>query len=446
MTGVERVAIDVEAVSDQPAPPDAFLSVRDLQVQFPTEDGIVQAVNGINLRPRRGQTLGIVGESGSGKSVTSQAILGLLKGTSRPRSPARYRSTARIWSGASEADMREAARRRSSSMIFQDPLSSMHPFYKIGDQISEAYLVHNHVRQESRAQGDGGHAGPGRHPESGQPIQRLPAPVLRRHAAAGHDRHGAHLQPEAADRRRADDRARCHRPGADPRPDQRTCRREFNSAVILITHDLGVVAETCDKVLVMYGGQCVEMGTSTTSSTIRRCPTPGACSARCRGWTASRQARLQPIAGQPPSLIQVPKGCVFNPRCRFTDRVPGNACRRCTQIWSTTAGRVTPCAVTSDSVERQRIWSPEIARSYEPPRARGWTTADDPPKPAPIARPAERRPVADDPHALLAVDRVRRSTSRSSRASCSSGRSARCKAVDGVSFSASSRRDARPGR
>jgi peptide/nickel transport system ATP-binding protein len=122
VTGAERVAIDVEAVAAEP-PPDAFLSVRDLQVQFPTEDGIVQAVNGINLDLARGQTLGIVGESGSGKSVTSQAILGLLKGTSA-QVTGEISLDGQDLVRASEADMRKL-RGDVMSMIFQDPLSSI---------------------------------------------------------------------------------------------------------------------------------------------------------------------------------------------------------------------------------------------------------------------------------------------------------------------------------
>ena len=122
---------------------DAFLSVRDLRVHFPTADGLVKSVDGLSFDVRRGEILGIVGESGSGKSVTSQAILGLHKGS-------RARITGEIWLdgtelvGASEEDMR-SLRGDKMAMIFQDPLSSMHPFYRVGDQITEAYRVHNHV-------------------------------------------------------------------------------------------------------------------------------------------------------------------------------------------------------------------------------------------------------------------------------------------------------------
>ncbi len=166
MTGAERVAIDVEAVTDQPAPPDAFLSVRDLRVQFPTEDGIVKAVDGINLDLARGQTLGIVGESGSGKSVTSQAILGLHKGTAA-------QVTGEIWLDgqdlvrASEADMRKL-RGDEMSMIFQDPLSSMHPFYTSRRPDHRGLPGAQPRGQEGRARGDRRDARPGRHPESGQ--------------------------------------------------------------------------------------------------------------------------------------------------------------------------------------------------------------------------------------------------------------------------------------
>ncbi len=202
-----------------PSESKAFLSVRDLRVHFPTEDGLVKAVDGLSFDVNRGSILGIVGESGSGKSVTSQAILGLHTGS-------RTEITGEIWLdgknlvGASEGEMR-ALRGAEIAMIFQDPLSSLHPFYKVGAQISEAYLVHNNVsRREARKRRAIEMLDRVGHPEPGVAVRRLPAPVLRRHAAARHDRDGARLRPEAAHRRRADHRAGRHRAGADPRADE----------------------------------------------------------------------------------------------------------------------------------------------------------------------------------------------------------------------------------
>src|SRR5689334_1449078 len=133
----------VEVTADTDTRPRGYLSVRDLRVHFPTGDGLVKAVDGLTFDVDRGEILGIVGESGSGKSVTSQAIMGLHKGS-------RAQVTGEIWLGdkelvsASEADMRHL-RGNELAMIFQDPLSSLHPFYTVGSQISEAYRVHNHV-------------------------------------------------------------------------------------------------------------------------------------------------------------------------------------------------------------------------------------------------------------------------------------------------------------
>ncbi len=124
-------------------PPSAFLEVRDLKVAWPTDDGLVRSVDGLSFSVERGKTLGIVGESGSGKSVTSQAILGLQKGT-------RAQVTGEIWLDGDElvsktADEMRVYRGNKVAMIFQDPLSSLHPFFKVGDQIVEAYQVHNDV-------------------------------------------------------------------------------------------------------------------------------------------------------------------------------------------------------------------------------------------------------------------------------------------------------------
>jgi ABC-type dipeptide/oligopeptide/nickel transport system ATPase component len=191
----------------------ALLEVTDLKVHFETDDGIVQAVDGVSYTVDRGQALGIVGESGSGKSVSSLTVMGLTRfaGNARISGSIKFDGTDLL--GVSDEEMR-TLRGNEVAMIFQDPLSSLHPFYKIGDQLVEAVQAHRDV---SKAQ-SGRDARPGRSPRAAPARGLLSARVLWRHAPARDDRHGAHQRPQAADRRRAHDRARRDRAGADPRP------------------------------------------------------------------------------------------------------------------------------------------------------------------------------------------------------------------------------------
>ena len=344
---------------EKPEVGDAFLSVRDLRVHFPTADGLVKGVDGLSFDVRRGEIMGIVGESGSGKSVTSQAILGLHKGS-------QARITGEIWLdgtelvGASEDEMR-SLRGDKMAMIFQDPLSAMHPFYRVGAQISEAYLVHNKVSKAVAKK------------RTIEMLDRvgIPNPEKRfsdyPHQFSGGMRQRAMIAMALV---------------CDPKlliADEPTTaldvtvqaqildlmkdlQKEFNSAIILITHDLGVVAETCDQVVVMYGGQCVETGSVNDLFYEPEMPYAWGLLTSMPRMDRTRQERLQPIPGQPPSLIQVPKGCVFNPRCGFTDHVPG---RRCftdrPELLPTSggsAGHALRCHIEPD--ERRRIWADEI--------------------------------------------------------------------------------------
>ena len=350
-------AAEMDVVPDAPPAPESFLSVRDLKIHFPTEDGVVKAVDGISFDLERGKTLGIVGESGSGKSVTSLGIMGL-----HPRK--RTRQSGEIWLDGEEligADSETVRKLRGQkmAMIFQDPLSSMHPFYKVGAQIVEAYRVHNDV---SKA-------------------------VARKRAVEMLDLVGI---PRAASR--VDDYPHQFSGGMRQRAmiamalvcnpalliaDEPTTaldvtvqaqilelmkelQREFNSAIILITHDLGVVAETCDDVVVMYGGQCVEKGS--VEDIFYRADMPytwGLLSSMPR-MDRQRQERLRPIAGTPPSLIRVPKGCVFNPRCTFQNRVDNP--QRCgtehPDLLPRPDGHASRCHIRPDV--RERIWNDEI--------------------------------------------------------------------------------------
>ncbi len=348
----------VEAIDlDRATSTDAYLSVRDLRVHFATADGLVKSVDGLSFDLERGKVLGIVGESGSGKSVTSQAILGLHKGAKTAK------VTGEVWLGgkellrASDAEVR-SLRGDEMAMIFQDPLSSLHPFYTVGNQISEAYRVHN--------SGSGKVA----RRRSVEMLDRvgIPNPDKRfddyPHQFSGGMRQRAMIAMALVCSPKlliADEptTALDVTVQAQILELMKDLQREFNSAIILITHDLGVVAETCDSVVVMYGGQCVEQGPVDEIFYKPEMPYTWGLLGSMPRLDRTRQERLTPIAGSPPSLINVPQGCVFHPRCTYSDRVPGEACFKIhPELIETSPDHRVRCHLTVD--QRRRIFQTEI--------------------------------------------------------------------------------------
>jgi peptide/nickel transport system ATP-binding protein len=300
----------------------AFIEVKDLVVHFPTEDGLVKAVDGLSFSVESGKTLGIVGESGSGKSVTSLAILGLQKGT-------RAQVSGEIWVdgkeivGASEEEVRKA-RGKSMAMIFQDSLAALHPYFTVGNQIAEAYRVHNDVsRKAARARAI-------------EMLDRvgIPEPDKRvddySHQFSGGMRQRAMIAMALSCNPSlliADEptTALDVTVQAQILDLLRDLQREFGSAIILITHDLGVVAETADDVLIMYAGKAIEYGTVRDILQRPQHPYAWGLLASIPRLTGAAETRLLAIPGAPPSLISVPSGCAFHPRCTYLSRV-GDAC------------------------------------------------------------------------------------------------------------------------
>ena len=200
---------------------EAVLRIEDLRTYFHTDAGVVRAVNGVTLSVAEGETLAIVGESGSGKSVTGLTIMRLLARTPGRVEGGSIRFRARDGKVVNLLDLSEdrmaELRGRDIAMIFQDPMSSLNPVFSVGDQIAESIRIHHRA---TRAGGPyAGHRppAPSRHHRPGVARRRLPASALRRNAPACHDCDRARLRPEAPYCRRADDRPRCHHPGADHR-------------------------------------------------------------------------------------------------------------------------------------------------------------------------------------------------------------------------------------
>jgi len=294
--------------------PTHFLEVRDLRIHFPTDDGLVRSVDGLSFTLERGQTLGIVGESGSGKSVTSLGIMGLHKGGNA-------RISGEIWLDGDElvsASVEHARQLRGKrmAMIFQDPLSSLHPFYTVGNQIIEAYRVHNHVTKAVAR----------KHAIDLLGRVGIPAPDTRvddyPHQFSGGMRQRVMIAMSLScdpDLLIADEptTALDVTVQAQILDLMNDLQQEFNSAVIIITHDLGVVAQLADDILVMYGGKAVEQGPAREIFYNPEHPyTWGLLSSMPR-LDRDRQDRLVPISGSPPSLINVPSGCAFHPRCPY---------------------------------------------------------------------------------------------------------------------------------
>jgi peptide/nickel transport system ATP-binding protein len=334
-----------------------LVSIEDLHVHFHTDAGVVKAVDGVSWSIAPGETLGIVGESGSGKSVSALALMGLVQ-----QPPAKI--TGRIlFRGrdlltASEDELR-SLRGRDISMIFQDPLTALNPVYKVGHQVAEVIQAHEKIgRIPARKRAVDLLA------EVGIPNARIRADEYPHQFSGGMRQRAMIAMALALDPALllADEptTALDVTVQAQILELMKELQREFNSAIILITHDLGVVAETCDDVVVMYGGQCVEQGT--VQDIFYRADMPytwGLLSSMPR-MDRQRQERLRPISGQPPSLIRVPKGCVFNPRCNFQDRVEGDRCvTEHPELLPRPDGHAARCHI--DPQVRERIWSEEIA-------------------------------------------------------------------------------------
>jgi len=293
-----------------------FLQVNDLTVHFPTDDGVVRAVDGLSFTLRKGETLGIVGESGSGKSVTSLAIMGLHRGT-RAKVSGSVMLDGTDLLAIGDEELRRL-RGRKLAMIFQDPLSAMHPYYTVGKQLTEAIRVHEKVsRQAARATvvdmlGRVGIPNPTRrfdqypHEFSGGMRQRAmiamalinnPELLIADEPTTALD---VTVQAQILDL-------------------MRDLQREFGSAIIMITHDLGVVAEIADDVMVMYGGKAVEYAEVDDLFHQPDHPYTWGLLTSMPRLDRAKSERLLPVVGNPPSLINVPPGCAFNPRCAFTE-------------------------------------------------------------------------------------------------------------------------------
>ncbi len=353
------------ALASEPAggrPSEAFLDVRDLKVHFPTDDGIVKSVDGLSFQLEKGQTLGIVGESGSGKSVTSLAVMGLHRVGSSSRS--NVEMSGEIWLGGREllsADPEEVRklRGRDMAMIFQDPLSALHPYYSIGSQIVEAYRVHNDVDKKTARK------------RAVEMLDRvgIPEPAKRvddyPHQFSGGMRQRAMIAMSLVnnpDLLIADEPTTALDVTVQAQILDliRDLQKEFGSAVIMITHDLGVVAEMADEILVMYGGRCVERGTAEKVFYEPRHPYTWGLLGSMPRIDREQTERLIPVKGSPPSLINIPSGCAFNPRCPYADVPKGNVTRTVRpELTQDDSRHWSACHMPQE--ERTRIWTEEIA-------------------------------------------------------------------------------------
>jgi peptide/nickel transport system ATP-binding protein len=328
----------------------AFLSVTDLAVRFPTEDGIVQAVDGVSFSVERGRTLAIVGESGSGKSVTAQTLMGLIDRKAASVS-------GEIWLDRQEligmpADELQELRGSEVAMIFQDPMSSLHPFYRIGDQIVEAIRAHRSVRPAVARR------------EAIEMLRRVGIPAVERRVDAyPHQLSGGMRQRvmiamaliNAPSLLIADEPTTALDVTVQAQILEliQSLQAEFGTTVILITHDLGIVADIADEVAVMYAGRIVELAPTRVLYDRPEMPyTLGLLSSVPR-MDRELLDRLEPIRGNPPSPINLPKGCVFQPRCKYADRTGGLAYTTRPELLPTEPGHLVRCHLSPE--ERRRI-------------------------------------------------------------------------------------------
>jgi peptide/nickel transport system ATP-binding protein len=290
----------------------ALLELRDLRVHFDTPDGVVRAVDGVSWSLSAGEALGIAGESGSGKTVSALTLLGLTRGPSS-RIEGHVLLDGRDLLALGEADMR-AVRGAEIAMVFQDPLSSLHPLKRVGAQVAEAVRAHRPVgREAARAR-----------VVELLDLVGLPEPDLRAqaypHELSGGMRQRVMIAMALAGEPRvliADEPTTALDVTVQAQILELLARlrAELGMALVMITHDLGVIAETAERVAVMYAGTIVEEASTATLFERPQHPYTWGLLRSLPRIDAPLGAELVPIAGAPPSLISPPGGCRFHPRC-----------------------------------------------------------------------------------------------------------------------------------
>jgi peptide/nickel transport system ATP-binding protein len=294
---------------------DAILSVQHLSVGFDTPDGVVHAVNDVSFEVHAGETVCIVGESGSGKSVTASSILRLNNSITATTSGNVFVDGVDVLN-CSDYDVRKI-RGSEVAMVFQDPLSALNPYYTVGRQIAEAYEVH--------------------HPSASKDeVRTVVLDMLRKvgipNPEKRHDEY-PHQFSGGMRQRIVIAIALVNKPKILIADEPTTAldvtvqaqildlmidlQRETNMAIILITHDLGVVAEIAQKVLVMYAGRVVEAADVESLYSLPTHPYSWGLLGAVASLDHKRGSELRTIAGTPPSLISIPSGCAFRPRCDF---------------------------------------------------------------------------------------------------------------------------------
>ncbi|KQV23879.1 MULTISPECIES: ABC transporter ATP-binding protein [unclassified Kitasatospora] len=346
----EEAAADRGGSSSSP-----FLSVRDLSVRFSTEDGVVRAVDNLSFSVEPGTTLGIVGESGSGKSVTNLAVLGL-------HNPDSTEITGSIRLAGQElvgAPVRELEKLRGNTMamIFQDPLTALSPFHTIGKQIGETYRKHTGAsKKEARDRA----------------IEMLtkvgiPQPTTRvddyPHQFSGGMRQRAMIAMSLVCNPKlviADEptTALDVTVQAQILDLLKDLQQEMGTAIILITHDLGVVAKTAQDIMVMYAGRAVERGTVREVLKNPQHPYTWGLLSSMPSLTGPVDIPLRPVRGTPPSLINLPTGCPFNPRCDHREQVVGGKCTTERPPLAPETGHATACHLSVG--QKQSIFIDQI--------------------------------------------------------------------------------------
>jgi peptide/nickel transport system ATP-binding protein len=332
-----------------------FLSIRDLHVHFSTEDGIVKAVDGLSFDLERGKTLGIVGESGSGKSVTNLAVLGL----HNPRNTAitgEINLDGQELVGASERTL-EKLRGNKMSMIFQDSLTALSPYYTVGRQIMEPFRKHTGASKKDARD---------------RAIEMLrkvgiPQPETRvdeyPHQFSGGMRQRAMIalalvcDPELliADEPTTALDVTVQAQILDLLKD---LQQETGTSIIFITHDLGVVANICDDVLVMYAGRPVERGTVRDILKTPQHPYAWGLLSSIPRLSSDVDKPLNPIPGSPPSLLNPPSGCPFHTRCEFAAEVGGTRCTDERPLLVLENGRGSACHLSPE--QKQTLFDEQI--------------------------------------------------------------------------------------